>query len=285
MDESKNLSEKGESEMRRNLVIILVAALFASLLACTVPLPQAPEATASSTTSASTLTPAAPAANTGTVKLSIPHLAPWAQAAMQKHKPSKAFMEADYVEVDVYLQGGGYVTTWEAWPGSVVAYGNWTAASLSNSLPAGDYVLDAWVYNNNSSPNLVVSGSTEINVQSGLTTNATITCLPDYAYGVSNDTWSGLAWYGPGTENWFSVPASDSQAFVSVQVDRYVWLYYYIFNSDGTYSGYAGNAYGGISQISVPPSDNGYYVVLWASDSCYAQMQWTTNGQVNVGIK
>jgi len=285
--------------MRRELVLLLAVALVASLVACSPPLPQVPEATATSS-GATTGSSATPAAATGTVKFSIPNLAPWVQYAVaHTHSKSKAFVEADWVSIEIDKQVDE--ETWasytylQAYPSYSATPGNTPATSVaSTSMPAGNYRALVSVGSFYTTPGTyTVSGSADFTINAGETTYTTVTCIPNNYTDLDEGLWSGYGSLTSHQEQWFWVPSYDSerQTYINVQVGQGDTLYCFVFYGDGTYTGSSGafTMDDGISSLSVPASSNGYWVAIWdgSSNQVYAQVSWSPNalGDVVFGIE
>jgi hypothetical protein len=289
--------------MSKKLVFALFVVLVVALVGCS--LPSVTNAAGAGTTTAKAK---------GTVKFTVPHLAPWVLASELKSHikvpVKRAFVEADEVDYLIYYSpGGGQVgSTIVDTPGSNLDYyDDTTADTNTQTLSPGNYSVTVNILNYNvSTTTPVVSGTSTFTVTSGGSTSVTVTCFPTSPValdtsGVSSSYYTFI----PAYEQWFYIPPNtESNILLHVdvtdtlsatnEVDYYVFYASADGNSsgnDGLYTGgngwtgwLDGTEYSGTEgDVVAPPSGTGYWVALFeygdTGTGCTADLTWTTTGE------
>ncbi|MGA2976163.1 MAG: DUF4493 domain-containing protein [Spirochaetia bacterium] len=250
--------------MRKNLVLVLFAILVALFVSCTMPETQLPKGTTTSTSSTTS-------GVTGTVKVTVPHIAPWMQQVLKTKTPAtqRAFLEADLVDFYIYdlNNGDNLVTSWSDSPGNnLYYYSDPSADTSTQTLPTGSYEVEVFIYNTNVSSSTPVDwGYTDVNVYAGQTASATITCTPWNPTTLSNPNSLYISNdLNGGGEQWFFIPSYSTQTILYFENDY--TNYYTIccaFDGSGNYIDCSTSYNGYWEYFTVPASSNGYYVVLW----------------------
>jgi hypothetical protein len=204
---------------------------------------------------------ASSSSGTGSIKLSIPSVAPWATAAQAqvqsfgKAVGSRAYVSATSVKVQVQDASGKDVIT-----SQTVSLSN-GSATLS-SVPVGSgYTVTVYLYNSSvSSSDPVVSGSaTGVAVSADTPTSITVTCKPCKATALTlgSPAYYSLAASG---EQWYSVSVASgtSLSFVATPDSSSGTTLVFLFDGDGNYINY------GMPAVAYKPTAAAtLYVAVW----------------------
>jgi hypothetical protein len=249
-------------------------------------------------------------ANAGSIAISVSPFNPMVQQAYaESHKlvagakalGSRAFMSAGRVDFTVE-DSTTYATidSWTVYPNTTQQMG--TSANLgSRTIPAGSYILYAYVYNSSGDPSYIVSGSKAFVVaagQSAASNVVTVTCLPvSYVYlssgYASASTTLSTAWtfnansglpVTAGSETWYSAYVSTANTSFSATPDHTdstgAAPYLFVFDSSGLAvpGAMASATQGGVAHVdNVATTANSYYYicVIDASTAAAATRSFT----------
>ena len=219
---------------------------------------------------------AKPEAAKGSIRISIPHLAPWLAASMPKtaNAVSRAFLYASKVKVDVQEETflGSEVWNSVVTPGmfgSVSSGPSSTTLDTMSDIPIGSaYKVVVSVYNALTDELPVVEGSEyPVEITAGGETPVTVTCFPvgidaiDLSSAIMITTKNGTL--APNAEAWYKLTFASGKQYTATLVSG-SGITGYVFGSDGVY---AGDTFSVGSPITVPVAVTGDYYIGLASSA------------------